>query len=220
MIDAVVFDMDGVLIETESVYKETFKQILSKYGAVYCEEFFLHLTGTTLEKDGATKIIERFNLPVSEKQLIEEIYETFDEISSKLKPREGVLETIKTLKELKKHVALATSTVKDRALQRLERCGLADFFDVMVFGDEVINSKPDPQIYLKALERLKTEGSRVVVFEDSVNGIKSAIGAGISSVLGVLHDYNDRESLIKAGAVCADEPPQVFFFFLEKLLQL
>lgn len=220
MIDAVVFDMDGVLIETESIYRETFKQILSQYGVVYSADFFLQLAGTTIERGGAKKIIERFGLPLGEEQLIEKIYEVFDGLSQKLQPREGVTETITILKALKRQVAVATSTVKDVALVRLNRSNLIDLFDVVVFGDEVLKSKPDPEIYSYTLKKLKVKGSRVVVFEDSVNGVKSAIDAGIVKVFGVLHDHNDRQSLIKAGAMCAERPPEVFSLFLGKLLHL
>ncbi len=216
MIDAVIFDMDGVLVETESIYRETFKQILSRYGVVYSDDFFLQLAGTTIERGGAKKIIERFGLPLGEEQLIEKIYEVFDGLSQKLQPREGVTETIKILKRLKRQTAVATSTVKDIALARLKRANLIDLFDVTVFGDEVFNSKPHPEIYLYTLKKLKVDSSRVVVFEDSVNGVKSAIDAGISKVFGVLHDNNDPQSLISAGAMYAGKPPKIFAFFLQK----
>lgn len=101
MIAAVVFDMDGVLIETEGIYRETFKQILLQYSVAFGDDFFLQLAGTTIEKGGARKIIERFHLPVSEEELIEKIYEVFDGLSQELKPREGVRETIQILKRLK-----------------------------------------------------------------------------------------------------------------------
>lgn len=220
MVDAVIFDMDGVLIETESIYRETFKEILSHYNVAFSDDFFLQLTGTTLEKGGAEKIIEEFNLPLNEKQLIEKIYEVFDRLSQQLQPREGVIETIKALKMLNKKIAVATSTVKSAALKRLQRTGLIDFFDVMIFGDEVLKSKPDPEIYLHTLKKLGVEGSRVVVFEDSINGIRSAINAGIVVVFGVLHDRNHPKSLIKAGAKYVQKPPEIFSFFLQKMLHL
>lgn len=220
VVEAVIFDMDGVLIETESIYKETFRQILSQYNVTFSDEFFLQLTGTTLEKGGAKKIIERFNLPVNEKQLIEKIYEIFDQLSQQLQPREGVIETIKILKKLEKKIAVATSTVRNVALARLQRSNLINLFDVMIFGDEVTKSKPDPEIYIDTLRELKVNGSQVVVFEDSVNGVKSAISAGILTVLGVLHDRNDHKSLIKAGAIYAEKPPEIFRIFRGKMLQL
>lgn len=220
VVEAVIFDMDGVLIETESIYKETFKQILSQYNVAFSDDFFLQLTGTTLEKGGAKRIIERFTLSVSEEQLIEKIYEVFDQLSQQLQPREGVIEIIKILKKLEKKVAVATSTVRNVALARLQKSDLIDFFDAMIFGDEVSESKPDPEIYINVLRKLKVDGSQAVVFEDSVNGVKSAIGAGILNVFGVLHDRNDNKSLTKAGAICAEKPPEIFHIFQEKMLQL
>lgn len=110
--------------------------------------------------------------------------------------------------------------MKDVALVRLIKSNLVDLFDVMVFGDEVFNSKPHPEIYLYTLKKLEVESSRVVVFEDSVNGVKSAVHAGIDKVFGVLHDHNDRQLLIKSGAVCAEKPPEIFSLLLQKLLHL
>ncbi|MGJ8455302.1 HAD family hydrolase [Pseudothermotoga sp. U03pept] len=213
MISAVIFDMDGVLIETESIYKETFKTILSRYGVNFSDRDFAQLTGRTLEKGGARNIIDRFRLPVDEKTFVQDVYRIFNQLSRSMKPREGVVEVLELMKESGVKIAVATSTVREIATTRLEKSGLVRFFNTMVFGDEVEFSKPDPQIYLEALKRLGTQSTETVVFEDSVSGVRAAIQANIPYVFGVLHEHNNADDLVKAGVLCAERPPEIFHFF-------
>ncbi|MEJ5229778.1 MAG: HAD family phosphatase [Pseudothermotoga sp.] len=220
MISAVIFDMDGVLIETESIYRETFRVILSRYGVNFSDKDFVQLTGRTLEKGGARNIIERFKLPVDEQTFVRDVYRVFNQLSQSMKPREGVVEVLELLKRIGVKIAVATSTVREIATARLQKAGLAESFNVMVFGDEVESSKPNPQIYLETLKRLGVQSTETVVFEDSVNGVKAAVQAEVLYVFGVLHQHNSADDLVQAGAFYAEKPPEIFYFFLRNVLQI
>ena len=94
-----------------------------------------------------------------------------------------VEDTLKFLKEKGIKIAVATSTSRDRAMQRLESVHIAEYFDEMVCGDEIAKGKPDPDIYYRACEKLGIEPEMAVAVEDSLNGIVSASVAGLYTVM-------------------------------------
>lgn len=87
----------------------------------------------------------------------------------------------------------------------------------MVFGDQVKNGKPDPEIYLLVLERLNVVPEKVVVFEDSKSGVEAAKSAGIERIYGVVHSLNDGKALLEAGAVALVKPEEILNVLKEVL---
>lgn len=179
-IEAVIFDMDGVLIDTERVSFESYKKILKEYNYDISHEFYLTLLGR--------------NVP-SIKSIFAETYGSdfpFDEIypkKSKLATetvdkngviiKEGAHELIDYLKDNKYKIAVATSTRKERAHKLLSEIGVMDKVDYIICGDQVENSKPDPEIFLKAAKGLDVEPEACVVIEDSEAGILAANSANM-----------------------------------------
>jgi HAD superfamily hydrolase (TIGR01509 family) len=94
----------------------------------------------------------------------------------------GIYELLDYLVEKKYKLALATSTSREKATNLLERAGIKDKFNVMIFGDEVVNSKPDPEIFLKASEKLGVNPEKCIVLEDSPAGIEAAYRAGMKGI--------------------------------------
>mgnify|MGYP000072935976 CR=1 FL=1 len=97
-------------------------------------------------------------------------------------------------------MAVATSTRTDRAKVKLSDSGILDYFDIIIGGDQVSNSKPDPEIYLKAASELSSEPSKCLAFEDSPNGVKSAVAAGLT-VIQVPDLVQPDEDLLKMGHI-------------------
>jgi len=211
VIEAVIFDMDGVLLDNEWIYKRILKRILKRYLITLSDDYFNSLTGLTLENGGASKIIKTFDLKMGEQEFINTVYNLYSEYEDKMETNPGVLETISQLKANNIQIGLATSTIRKKAEPRLKNLNLFPLLDVMVFGDEVPLSKPHPDIYIKCLERLKVPPERAVVFEDSLNGVKAAAEANIPFVFGVLHKHNNGESLLKSGAIKTGSPPAIFY---------
>jgi len=89
------------------------------------------------------------------------------------------VELLEHVKRIQIPVAVATSTRSTHALDRLAKAGLLDYFEFVVGGDQVKNSKPNPEIYLTATEKLQCDPKNCLAFEDSENGVRAALGAGL-----------------------------------------
>ncbi len=96
--------------------------------------------------------------------------------------KKGVEELLGHIEKMGKPMAVATSSDHERARAKLQHSGILHFFDHIVGGDQVRRSKPDPEIYLKAASALMSEPSRCLAFEDSENGVKAALAAGMTVV--------------------------------------
>lgn len=177
---AVVFDMDGVIFDTEALVLSCWKVIGEKYGLGDINGVFQKCIGTNTAE---TKRI------VSEHFGNDFDYDKYRQESSRLfqqKTRErgilvkrGVRELLSYLKVNGYQIALASSTRRQVVEQELEQAGLLTFFRVVVGGDMVTHSKPHPEIYLRACEELRVVPEETYAIEDSFNGVRSAHAAGM-----------------------------------------
>lgn len=183
-IKAVVFDMDGVLIDSERISNIAWCQAGAEYKLDDIEGTVLDCTGSS-RSDQWIYLRKKYghDFPA------EEFRERCSEISRQYIAEHGMpllpyaREILEYLKEKRIPIALASSTRKVIVHQELKNIGLFDFFDTIVCGDEVEHSKPLPDIYLKACSQLGLEPEVCVAVEDSPNGIKSAKDAGMMPVM-------------------------------------
>ncbi len=215
--EAVIFDMDGVLMDTEPLYFEAYRRVAESYGKPYTEDLHRRIMGVP-ERESLPILMEALEIKDSlenfKKRVHEEKRRVFSEL---LKENPGVREALEFVKSKRIKLALATSTPQREALERLRRLDLERYFDVMVFGDQVKNGKPDPEIYLLVLERLNVVPEKVVVFEDSKSGVEAAKSAGIERIYGVVHSLNDGKALLEAGAVALVKPEEILNVLKEVL---
>lgn len=182
--DAVVFDMDGVIFDSETCVIESWMYVADKYNIEGIEEACNECLGLNRE---ATKIkmLERYgsDFPYDEfKQEASKFYhDKYDGGRLPIKP--GIEELLKFLKCNDKKVAVASSTRREVVEAEIRDAGLLKYFDVLVCGDMVTKSKPDPEIFLKACEMLKVSPSRSFGIEDSYNGIRSSSSAGLRTIM-------------------------------------
>lgn len=181
--DAVIFDMDGLLLDTEKLAFRAFQSACSKFDLGDLSNVFLKCIGTNSEmgksilKDGLKGIVN-----------FEDFSFAWDSEYRKLTDgrqiplKEGVEELLCHVEKIGKPMAVATSTACERAKAKLRHSGILNFFDHIVGGDQVARSKPDPEIYLKAASALSSDPSKCLALEDSENGVKSAVAAGMTVV--------------------------------------
>ena len=184
MIKAVVFDMDGVLFDTERLCKECYCQIAKELHLPDMEKVFDTFIGRNVT-DTKRMFEEHYIELVS--------FDQFDALASALAKRrkkeegipvkKGVRELLEFLKNKGLHIGLASSTRREKIMEMLEETGISEYFETVIAGDMVKHSKPDPEIYLLACEGLKVKPEEAYAIEDSFNGIRSANRAGMKPIM-------------------------------------
>jgi beta-phosphoglucomutase len=178
MLRGVVFDMDGVLIDSHPLHREAWKHFLLTLGRDISDgELDFILDGRRRDE-----ILCYFLGNLTPQQIREygaKKDEMLQQLGEAMQPFQGVVEFLECLYTSGIRIALATSASRQRALGTLEELGLSPYFEAIVTGDEVTSSKPDPAIYRLAAERLKESPENLLAVEDAVSGVKSARAAGM-----------------------------------------
>lgn len=183
MIKLAIFDVDGTLVDSESVYYKAAKINIERNHYPLNMEIISKTFGGT--KDYIEKLISSYlKEDYSYKDYLNNLTSIMNEIytNEPVKVMKGTFEILDYLKENNIKIAIATSTYKDKQLPVLKSTKLLPYIDYMVFGDEVENSKPAPDIYLKVLEKANVKDNEAIIFEDSINGILSGYNANIKVV--------------------------------------
>ena len=180
---AVIFDMDGVIFDTEKVYLDIWTEVFEKYGYKMTKELYVTVMGTG-RKNVIKTFLENFgdDLPI-EKMYEEKDNQLFYRIENQGIPlKEGVKELFSMLKEKDYKIALATSAKKERVEKQIKDKWLKESFDARVCGDDVEQGQPSPDIFLKAAKEIDVEPENCFVVEDSPAGIKAALSGGMKGI--------------------------------------
>lgn len=180
MIKAVIFDLDGVVIDSEPIAYSILQELAGQYGhAIPLEDYTTKYLGRTVAK-GMQTMVESFNLPIEPDTLFE-MYSHKEKIKNEegipLKP--GAEDILKYLKQNGYKTIVASSSTRERAEKILADNGILEYFDDLVFGYEVPRGKPYPDIFLKACEKLEVTKTEAIILEDSEAGIDAGYSAGI-----------------------------------------
>lgn len=173
--DAVVFDMDGVIFDSERAVMQCWKELAEKYQIPDIEQAVLFCTGTTMKRTREIMLETYgadFPYDIYAKESSAIYHSRYD--GGRLPMKTGVVELLTFLKEEGKKIALASSTRRQTVTNQLRDAGILDFFDQVICGDMVERSKPAPDIFLKACETLGVKPERAYAIEDSYNGIRAA----------------------------------------------
>ena len=180
---AVIFDLDGTLIDTERVSQTAWRRAAADFSLDVPERIWNAFVGCSLP-DAHAMIDREFGDPALTYRLFAHQHELFFKLEDEiLVPREGALDALAALADAGVTLALATTTAREHALPQMERFGMAPFFSAMAFGDEIANSKPAPDIYLETARRLGAEPTSCAAVEDSNNGALASLAAGMATYL-------------------------------------
>ncbi|HTI29011.1 MAG TPA: HAD family phosphatase [Methylomirabilota bacterium] len=179
---AVVFDMDGLLLETEVLWHRAEVRLFERHGAAFTFEDKLTVMGTSAAFTGDF-FARRLGLPLDQAPaLIREVAELMhEELQAQVDARPGAFELVRRLRG-KVRLGLASNSPRFLVDAALGSAGFEDAFDAVVSADDVINHKPAPDLYLLACERLGVAPGEALALEDTASGIASAKAAGLTCI--------------------------------------
>ena len=183
MIKAIIFDMDGLMIDTERVTFECYQERLKDMNLTMDEEFYKTLLGKPIKG-----IYQRFydvygnDFPIQNviqdvHQLMAERFET-----EGVPVKKGLVELLHYLKDNNYKTIVATSSNRDRVDKILAQAKITEFFDDSICGDEVTKGKPNPEVFLKSCQKLGVNVDEAIVLEDSEAGIQASYDANIKVI--------------------------------------
>jgi len=191
--EAVIFDMDGVLVDTEPINQRAQDQVLARHGVVLGDLEYANFVGLS-SRAIWDSLIERFGLPSGPAAMAAQyLAELRPLIDAGLHPADGVVELIGQLTRARVPLALASSSPRGAVDAVVAALGLGTAFEVVVCDEDVAHGKPAPDLFLLAARRLGAAPARCAVIEDSLHGLEAAGAAGMTAI-GVRTRYN-RDSL-------------------------
>ena len=203
-ITAVIFDLDGTIVDTEPLQQLAFNQLLEKNGIDYRiseEEYGRVFVGVSVQENAAW-LVQRFGLQLTP----EEIHAEHDALYARLIADPRNLVAMPGLMDLLAHLqtrniarGVATGSPRDHAEIVLRGLGIESHFRAVVTGSDISRPKPDPQIYLRAVGALGIEPQQAIALEDSAAGIVAAKAAGLRAVA-VPNRYTAQQDLSRADA--------------------
>lgn len=195
----IFFDFDGTLVDSVPSLLQTYFCFLKKFGKNGTEkEFKKDLDGLSIPQI-VSLLKKRYNLLENEQKLLEEYEKKVNKIYKKyVKPFKSAKEVLIKLKK-NKNLVLITSAKEKYISELLEKFGWKKYFVFLIYGDGIKKTKPDPEIFINALKKIKVKPSEVVIIEDSANGVKAGKSAEIS-VIGISNNKDYRKMLKEHGA--------------------
>lgn len=183
-VKAVVFDMDGVIFDSERLVVDCWKETANRHGIHGVEDACKECLGLNRQAS-KEKWLLRYGADFPYDIYKQEMSDLYHKRAREgaLSMKTGVVELLTFLKDNRIKIALASSTREQVVMWQLADAGIIDYFDAIVCGDMVSKSKPDPDIFLKACELLQVKPETAFAIEDSYNGIRSAHAGGLRPIM-------------------------------------
>ena len=184
MIKAVIFDFDGLIIDTETPWYEAYKEVFSSYHIELPVEIWAECIGTTFHVFNPMDYLEeRLGRAVDRDEIKKETKTRYSDKMKGQNVRPGVVNYLKEAKNEGLRIGLASSSTRNWVESYLSEHELNQYFEVINTSDDVSKVKPDPELYINTMTSLQVEGNETVVFEDSLNGLRAAKAAGAHCVI-------------------------------------
>ncbi|MEH7458566.1 HAD family hydrolase [Bacillus sp. JJ1127] len=179
---AIIFDFDGLIVDTETIWFQSFQEVVREYGGDLPLEEFAKCIGTT-DEVLYTYIEQQLKEKFNRDELKEKVSILHQEKMKMPVARDGVKEYLEEAKETGLKIGLASSSSREWVVGFLEGLGIREYFEVIKTKEDVEKVKPDPALYRVTIKELGIEPAEAVVFEDSLNGLKAALAAGLACVV-------------------------------------
>lgn len=196
---AIIFDMDGVIINSEPVHFEVEQELLEKLGGKMSKEAHVAFVGTTDHYMWST-LKEQFNLEPAVEKIIKMKKEMFIEKFDEIELMDNFKELMLSLYNEGYPMAIASSNNRKIVNKVVEKFGLSNYMNFIISGEEVHKGKPDPEIFLTAAKKINVNPKCCLVIEDASNGVKAAKAAKMKCV-GLENIYSGNQDLSEADLV-------------------
>lgn len=184
MIQAIVFDCDGLLIDTEMPYYEAFREVYQEHGVDLPLETYVQCVGSSFDQFNPYDFLQEcIGRPIRKKEVEQVVQEKRDERIAQQSLLPGVQSYLQDAKEMRLKIGLASSSSFSWVESHLKKHRIFDFFDTIQTKDHVEEVKPNPELYRRALDQLGIEGNEAIALEDSSNGLQAAKAAGMYTVV-------------------------------------
>ena len=203
MISTIIFDMDGVIVDTEPVHKYAFFVHFKELNIEVSDDFFSTFTGQST-KNVYQILKDKFNLKEEINDLVlrkRSIFNDAFDTKPDLYLIAGVEDLIKDLYQNNIELILASSASHSTINKVFNRFNLNNYFKEKISGEDFPKSKPDPAIFLHAASLSSSEKENCMVIEDSTNGVQAAVSANIK-VMGYVSENSKKQDLSKANFIC------------------
>lgn len=203
MIEAVIFDLDGVIVSTDEYHYQAWKKLADEEGIYFDRHINERLRGVS-RLESLDIIMEKANKKYTEEEkkiLAERKNDYYREWLNKLTPEDilpGVLEKLEELKKAGIRLGIGSSSKNTPVI--LEKIGLSGFFDAVSDGNQIKKSKPDPEVFLLAASKMNVPAEKCLVVEDADAGIEAAINAGMKC-LAVGAASSNKKAQLRAGSL-------------------
>lgn len=202
MLKGAIFDMDGLMFDTEQIWQKNWKLIADEMGVTLAEEFKYNICGTS----GAlmNSVIEKYYGVEDGSGIAADCKKrVHDDLMESTPEKPGVHEILEFFRDAGVRIAVASSSSVEQIKRNLQNTNTEDFIEVIVSGTELKRGKPEPDIFLTAAEKLGIDPHECYVFEDAFNGVKAGRAAGCCTIMIPDQMQPTEEIRALADAVCA-----------------
>lgn len=183
MYELLIFDVDGLLLDTERVWYETWNHVAERRQIPELQNIFLQMIGSNRQ----TETILLNNL-LKDTELVKDIFDEvgrlgLNRIENDLQVKDGVIEILEYANQNNLKIGVATSTNKKNTLIRLNKVDIIHYFDYIICGDEVTHMKPHPEIYDTVISKFDIDKTKSIILEDSSIGVEAAHRSGVDCIM-------------------------------------
>ena len=212
---SVIFDMDGVLIDSPKYHWQAMRQALRSYGVNIADNKLHKYIGKPIATQ-IREISDEYDVELDCEKIRDQVAPIKNKLLENIQPKDGVVQLLELLKTHNIAMAVGTSSYREFTEQKLTEAGIIDYFKLLVTEEDVTEHKPSPKVYLTAAEQLGATPQTCVVFEDAPSGIQAAKSAGMICI--AVQTTLSRAEDLKAADMIVASLREVDYGLIKKLL--